>query len=318
MGFAAARSAIRSAAWLTVMTCAALPAWASRAGPEAPVSPACWAAGLSLVAPGQAAPADPQTVDGRARSLLRAGRTETAADLLADAIARSPTDAALHARYGYLMRYAGALDRSMAAYERAMELDPSPTNRIGALGQLAKVHIYRGAYGRALVTFGAIRALRVQTGTTLREKTAFYEGLALLYLGDVASARDRFGEAVTLSPGTLWAAFAQGYDALAAGEAQRLQRLADCLQTADVADGERRYRLVHLYAGLGETDRALGHLEAAEAAGNFNAPYAAGDPLLDPLRASERFQAILARIQARHATFLERHIATDNVEGNGQ
>ena len=107
-------------------------------------------------------------------------------------------------------------------------------------------------------------------------------------------------------------------DALAAEDAGRLQRLADCLQTADVADGERRYRLAHLYAGLGEADRALGHLEAAEAAGNFNAPYVAGDPLLDPLRASARFQAVLARIQARHAGFLERHITTDTVKGNGQ
>ena len=312
MDFAAARSALRPAALLAVLACVAPPAWA------APVSPACRAAGLSLPVPGEVAPADPRKVVGRARSLLRAGRTEEAVDLVADAIARSPNDAALHARHGYLMRYAGALDRSAAAYERAMELDPSPANRIGALGQLAKVHIYRGAYGRALVTFGAIRALRVETGTTLREKTAFYEGLALLYLGDVASARGRFSEAVALSPGTLWAAFAQGYDALAANDADRLQRLADCLQTADVADGERRYRLAHLYAALGDTDRALGHLEAAEAAGNFNAPYVAGDPLLDPLRAAARFQAVLAGIQARHAAFLERYTETDNLEGIGQ
>ena len=143
------------------------------------------------------------------------------------------------------------------------------------------------------------------------EKTVFYEGLAYLYLGDKVQAHARFRESMGLSPGTLWAQFAEAYDHLAAGDQKALGALATGLESENVSDGERRYRLVHFFATLGDKDRAMMHFDAAVEAGNFNYPYFAHDRLLDPLRGEDRFTTILNEAKKRHENFPYRYMDPD-------
>jgi hypothetical protein len=68
-------------------------------------------------------------------------------------------------------------------------------------------------------------------------------------------------------------------------------------------DGERHYRLVHFASFLGQSERALHHLESSIRGGFFNAPYIASDPLTVQIRSDAGFAARLGEAQKRHATF---------------
>jgi hypothetical protein len=70
-----------------------------------------------------------------------------------------------------------------------------------------------------------------------------------------------------------------------------------------VVDGERHYRLVHFAAFLGQSERALHHLETSIRGGFFNAPYIASDPLTTGLRSDPGFAARLGEAQKRHTSF---------------
>lgn len=249
---------------------------------------------------------DPSNVDAAqqlASVLMRTGETEIAAAVVRQALRQNPSDAVLYGRRGYVLRYAGYLEQSIAAYGQSAALDSSFENVIRAHDQTAKALIYQGQYNEALSIYVDMRAMHQQRGTALRGKTAFYEGLAHLYLGNESRARAYFAEAQQKSQATLWGMFAEAYDLLVAGDREALAALASRLETENVADGERRYRLVHFYASLGEIEKAVMHFEAAVAAGNFNYPYFAGDPLLASLRADSRFQSVLMQAKRRHDRF---------------
>ena len=248
-------------------------------------------------------PSNADAAQRLASVLMRMGETETAAAVVREALRRNPSDPVLYGRRGYVLRYTGALEQSIAAYRRSAELDPAFENVIRAHDQAAKARIYQGRYDDALSMYADMRAMHRERGTTLRGKTAFYEGLAHLYLGNQSRARTFFAEAQRNSADALWSMFAQAYDRLAVRDREDLAALAARLETGNVADGERRYRLVHLYAALGDIEEAVGHFEAAVAAGNFNYPYFIGDPLLAPLRADDGFQSVLAQAKRRHERF---------------
>ena len=91
-----------------------------------------------------------------------------------------------------------------------------------------------------------------------------------------------------------------------------LQAELDELETRDVVDGERHYRLVHFAAFLGKWDRALDHLERTTDGGFFNASYLERDPWVASLRTDPRFLEMLGSAKARHDTIESR---LNTVEG---
>lgn len=247
--------------------------------------------------PGSAAAAQ-----GLAAVLMRLGKTPEALAVVAGALQASPNDAALRARLGYAARYAGYAEASIQAYRHAARLDSSTKNAIRTREQIAKAHIYQGRYSQSLDLYEEILELSAGQRTAVRGKTVFYAGLAFLYKGEAARAGTYFEQAAAREGDSLWGQFAVAYKYLAVKNIDALKAAASALSvdTARIADGERRYRMVHLYTAAGDYDAALGHFAAAVGAGNFNYPYFASDALINPLRDFPRFQRILADAEKRH------------------
>ena len=234
---------------------------------------------------------------------MRVGQTEEAATLLLNAINSRPAAAELRAKLAYSYRYAGLLEQSISEYQRAAALDNSPQNIISVESQIAKAEIYLGRYERALETYANIRKLVSEQRDEPDEKTLFYEGLAHYYNGNRTEAVQFFDAAYRFQPDSVWSRFALAYKQAALGLYDELIKMAKRLESDNVKDGERRYRLVHFYALAGDTDKANDHLAAVLKAGNFNFPYSSRDPFLESIRSSSRYGAVMLEMEKRHKRF---------------
>lgn len=233
---------------------------------------------------------------------LAAGNTEAGIGTIRRALAKQSDAAPLHARLGYLYRYAGLTDRSIAEYRRAAALDASPANRIAAHDQIAKALIHAGDYARAAREQRAADKIRRAALQPVDEKVHLYHGIASLFAGRNAAAIHAFDAAEATGRETVWSEFARAYRLVAKGDAAGAKAAADTLaRRNDVADGERHYRLAHLYAFAGDQPRAMRALDTAFAAGFFNPAALDKDPLLAPLRGTAPFAATLDRARARSA-----------------
>jgi hypothetical protein len=108
----------------------------------------------------------------------------------------------------------------------------------------------------------------------------------------------------------VWSDFAAAYRAAAMGENSELILLADRLATGNVSDGERRYRLAHLYSQGGDPEKALFHLYESARSGFFNYPYTRSDMLLANIADLPEFGSVLQFIYDRYTAFAKS--ATDH------
>lgn len=262
------------------------------------------AAARALEAAYRAGDESPATVRHLASVYGRIGKIEEAAALLVEASARHPQAAGLHDKLGYLYRYAGLPEQSIAAYRRAQGLAADDASLIDSEGQIAKARIYLGDIAGARASHRRVRALAARARAPIDEKMLFYEGMVELYAGRKVAAARLFDQSLARAPTSLWSAFAQAYKAGVLGRREDLLTRAAKLETGNVSDGERRYRLVHLYAMAGDRPRALRHLRGAIDAGFFNHPYIADDRLTASLHAMPEFKALTERARARRARFI--------------
>jgi len=261
-------------------------------------------------------PTYPFAIDALASVFMRTGRTEEAANLVRKAIAVRPKSAALRSRLGYAYRYAGLLEESVLEYRRSEALDSRLTNVVSVEGQIAKALIYQGRYEDALLSYDRVRSLLAKYGRSPDEKTLFYEGLTLSYLGQRQKAVQLFDAAYAAEPGTVWSRFAIAYKYAALDNHEDLISTAKRLENDNIADGERRYRLAHFYALAGHHSEAASHLDAALEAGNFNYTYISRDPFLESIRSTKRYSEIIQRMKERHITFQDS--LTENIGGDSE
>lgn len=233
----------------------------------------------------------------------KVGKSEESAELLHRALEINPNSPAFHAGLGYIYRYAGLMDESVAAYQRAQALDASLANLVSTQGQITKSLIYQGVYPEALASQHAVNGYLEELDKGRDEKQMFYEGVIHYYAQDMEKASALFDESLAEDDQSVWSTFGQAYQAAAAGDVDRVLEITDRLESRNVVDGERRYRLAHFYALIGEQDAALRNLEASIESGFFNYPYIASDPLLESLRTTRDWELLLERAEIRHSAF---------------
>jgi tetratricopeptide (TPR) repeat protein len=190
-------------------------------------------------------------------------------------------DAELFAGLVHVCRYCGLLEASIAAHERARELDPTIRTSV------CHTYYLLGDYCRAL--------------ETSREVLGYIGPLALLCLG-------RQQEAIALgsrlertsTPLPLVRCFFSSARALAEGNRAEVVALADRATALIVKGPEELFQQARQLAYFSENSRALVLLARAVREGFFCYPALVRDPWLHPLRREPEFEAIMETALQRH------------------
>jgi TolB-like protein len=194
------------------------------------------------------------------------------------AMALAPGDAEVLADSGRFAVSMGRFDVGLAAVRHAVALDPlNPRSRAG----LGEALFWARRYQEAVAAFGEVISLEPDF------KRAYgFRGVAYYWLGDLHSARSS-GETKPDHWSSMWC-LAVTYE--------KLGRHADAeaeLEKLQAAFGDNSaYQCATIYAGWGNTDKALEWLARAVRLPDAGVVYVKTDALMDPLRSDPRFQAI--------------------------
>jgi len=245
----------------------------------------------------------PQTLLALGSLYAKIGKSEESAALLQRALRLFPHSANFHQTLGYVYRYAGLLDESIAAYRQAQTLDRGLASLIDSDEQIVKALIYKGDNRAALASHAKIAAYREAASQPEDHKELFYAGVSHLYLKEYTAAARLFDRAAAIDAASIWSVFGQAYKAAAQGDRTRLSEHVKKLETLDIVDSERRYRLAHFYALAGQRTPALHNLKKAIEGGFFNYPYINRDPLLAGINGADEFKTLLRGAKRRHENF---------------
>jgi TolB-like protein/Tfp pilus assembly protein PilF len=191
----------------------------------------------------------------------------------------------------YLVR--GSFDEALEAGRKAIQLDPES---FIALYTLSRVYQTTRRFAEAIKTCEQIIEINPDFYQGLQGLQAAYAGV-----GDTQAAVAVARRLVAFFPGYLARVpdDARAHILFAGFLAETGER-EQALQEADTAlklggtDGVMLYNLCCVYCRLGETEKGIGALEQAFAAGYSNVPWAASDPDLESIRKDPRYLALVA------------------------
>jgi len=213
----------------------------------------------------------------------------------AEALRLDPHLAEAHVSRGNVLSFAGQGDEAEAEFQRALVLNPA----------LPHAHHF---YARHLFSAGRLEEAARRFEETIRLDADDYGTAGLLVSilkgrGDLhaAAAAAKRGIAAVerrlrLNPDDVRALYMGGGAEIMFGDRTRgLDYLARALELSP-DDFATLYNVACAYANAGEHERALDALDRAVGTGRGNRKWLEHDTDLDPLRASPRFQEILARL----------------------
>jgi adenylate cyclase len=213
----------------------------------------------------------------------------------AEALRLDPQLAEAHVSRGNVLSFAGQGDEAEAEFQRALALNPA----------LPDAHHF---YARHLFSAGRLEEAARQFEETIRLDPDDYgtAGLLVSILKgrgdlDAATVAAKRGIAAVerrlrLYPDDVRALYMGGGAEIMCGDRTRgLDYLARALELSP-DDFATLYNVACAFANAGEPERALDALERAVGTGRGNRKWFEHDTDLDPLRASPRFQEILARL----------------------
>ena len=191
-------------------------------------------------------------------------------------------------------RYCGLLDESMAAYARAIQLDP------GAQTSVAYTHYLRGEYEQVIATDNVDPSFVAPLARfKLGEREPLFESLRL------------FERSIPHEGGRL---VAQAYRLAMEKRADELRQMAARLEQTGFADPEGFYLLASYLAFAGAREEAL-DLLGRSVAGGFHCPIGLrADPFWDPLRPLPEFGRLLATVNASCAQAREAFVEAGGPE----
>lgn len=236
-----------------------------------------------------------------AHNLLTA--LETDLGQAADAVVRllgqlrkRPSDPDLFAGLVHACRYCGLLGASLAAAERARQIDPH------VITTVAHTYWMCGQYESAL---------RDPPGGI-----GYIRGLALASLGRTEEAAALLREREQAATSPMVATYLFALRALLEGDFAAARRALDEVAPHN-PDPEAIYYVARTYARLGTEERALAELARAVEGGFFCYPGFLNDPWWDSFRAGERFQGILREAERRHLDAAARFTAAGGARALG-
>jgi tetratricopeptide (TPR) repeat protein/DNA-binding winged helix-turn-helix (wHTH) protein len=205
-----------------------------------------------------------------------------------EAIALNPSYSQAHLWYSLFLEAMARPEEAIAAAQRARELDPlSLRTNVNVAAQLHTARRYDEAIEhieRALDLDSDFWAAHWRLGDCYAQKRMFKEAIAALQ------------KAVSLSNGNPAAMVSLGYTYAISGQRGKAMKVITELDTM----AERRYispaNVAAIYAGLGDTDRALEWLERAYEMRSRTMVWLNVWPQYDALRSDPRFTDLLRRV----------------------
>ncbi len=228
---------------------------------------------------------DKQSDDLEARFLLarldsKTARPEEAAKAYFELMSFEGFNISAAAGLAYVLRYVGYHTVSVELYTYLAELDDSNYRRSQALSQISKNHIYSGDYQAATESDNVMYIALRNEAAPITEKHLFYSGLIAFYRGEYAAAQQFWLASAALNPSTVWARFAMAYEAGYRGDLKSLDALIADFEAQGLQDGERYYRMVHLYAFAQDQEAAADAMNGTVKRGFFPVEYFRSDPLV--------------------------------------
>ncbi len=207
------------------------------------------------------------------------GRADDAMTRLLQRLKRHADEPESYVSLVHVLRFRGLLSESVAAHERAVELDPAVTTSV------AHTLFLKGEYARAIETYGG--------------RAGYYlDAAAWAALGEKKRAAVLLRERVRRMPlSRLMTALMESLLALLeerGGDAVRLMEGADVVREPEISAYFARH-----YAYLGMADRAMDAVLGAQASGFLLAPETLrSDPWLSGLREDARFGDLVSTTEA--------------------
>lgn len=226
-----------------------------------------------------------------ANLLTDTNRVEESLLLLKPVVSSRPYEAQLHWQISYTYRYAGLLEESISAGEKALSIDPTVS------GHAFNSYLYIGEYKKFLDSIQG------------RESGfhGFYRGLAKLYLKEAEEAAKEFSASYELDKASVFTNIGKALEhSIRKEPRQGLELLASLekrLSEEGVMDGEISYKIAQAYAQLNDTEAGLRMLRKSVSQGFFCYPYIASDPLIDSLRGHKDYTTVLDEAHKRHEAF---------------
>ena len=200
------------------------------------------------------------------------------------AIELNPGSSATHAFYSNLLLEEGRLSEALSEAETAQQLDP-----LSALANdnLSAVLYFSGDYDQSIE-----QCRKTLEFDPLSPQAHRHLGMAYAQKRRETDAIRELKQAIALAHGSDEAQAELGYVFAASGSEDKARGILQ--QLMHPADGHvSQYRLAIIYAGLGETDRALQCLELAVKDRSPGVVHLKVSPLFNELRSDIRFQQLL-------------------------
>jgi DNA-binding winged helix-turn-helix (wHTH) protein/TolB-like protein len=243
---------------------------------------------------------NPDLIEARifmANMFTDTGRAEEAVPLLRQALATNPNHPEAHWELGYAYRFGGMLKESIAAGERARQIDPGVKLNSSAFNS----YFYDGQYEKFLASLPP---------NSPPAFIVFYRGLGNYYLKNWDRAAADFEQAYRTEPKSLYPQIGQALRLHIAKQTAQglelLQAIERQAETQKVTDAEAIYKVAQGFAELGDKAAALRLLRRSVEGGFFCHPYFANDPLLNNLRGEKEFAQLLELARRRHDEFKRR------------
>ncbi len=222
------------------------------------------------------------------------GETDLAMETAQQMLEIAPANAEAMFAYGYVLRYAGMIEESMAAMTAALAKDPTnPTFKSAGFS-----FMFGGRYDDATEAFRLAPPI-----------------LADHWAGEVAFRRGQIEEARALWAHTSVSGretmlqlslFSTAMLSALDNEYEKGIEAARRWEAAQLIDGEGWYFLAGIYCINGEIEKCISTLDKAIERGHFTYPHMLGCRFLDPARGNPAFIAVLEKARVKHEAFKTR------------
>jgi tetratricopeptide (TPR) repeat protein len=193
-------------------------------------------------------PTDPSPRVYMTEILIETNRVEEAVQLLRDILQQHTRDPQVFWTLGYAYRYAGMLEESVIARERAGAIDPLFLARKGVF----LTYLYQREYAKFLRSYTADDRSAYQV---------FYAGFARYHLKDYATASRDFDRAYELDSSLMQARVGKALSYAIKGQRAAARQLLETtdreIEAREVSDAEGLYKLAQVSAVLHDAPAAL-------------------------------------------------------------